>query len=159
VHKSVTCCYCHFEILIWIIFPGLLLWARRPGDIDRPLYGRRVGSSGAAARHTAYAGSATLVVSWRTKLTANLFIWRGTGMHRTLVIVTARQWSRCCCCCCCSCCGDCMLRSKYSHKYNTVFGKRSFKFVDASSRRYRCCQLLLTSCLTSSALTSFPQTS
>jgi len=39
---------------------GLLLWARRVGDIDRLMHGRRSSSSGAAARRAAaYAGSAT----------------------------------------------------------------------------------------------------
>jgi len=39
---------------------GLLLWARRAGDIDRLLHGRRRSSTGAAARRAAEdAGSAT----------------------------------------------------------------------------------------------------
>jgi len=40
------------------ILPLLLLWARRSGDIDRLLHGRR--SAAGAPQHGTYAGSATL---------------------------------------------------------------------------------------------------
>jgi len=39
---------------------GLLLWARRPGDIDRLLHGQVSSSRAAARRAAANAGSATL---------------------------------------------------------------------------------------------------